>query len=65
MDAKRRAYIHGFAVLIALVILTVAEILLSKTAGALMAIFVIDLFQAGIIANYFMHIARLWSEEAH
>ena len=65
MDAKRQAYLHGFAVLVGLVVLTIAEILLSKTAGALMAIFVIDLFQAGLIANYFMHIARLWSEEAH
>lgn len=65
MDAKQRAYRRGFVVLIGLVILTIAEIVLSRTAGALMAVFVIDLFQAGLIAYYFMHISRLWSEEAH
>ncbi len=63
MDAKRQAYMKGLVVLAGLVVLTIAEILLSRTAGALMAIFVIDLFQAGLIANYFMHISRLWSEE--
>lgn len=63
MDAKQQAYMKGLVVLAGLVVLTIAEILLSRTAGALMAVFVIDLFQAGLIANYFMHIARLWSEE--
>ncbi len=65
MNGKQQAYAKGFVVLIGLVILTIAEIVLSRTAGALMAVFVIDLFQAGLIAHYFMHISRLWSEEAH
>ncbi len=65
MSAKEQAYRRGFFVLIALVVLTIVEMILARTAAAVIAIFVIDIIQAGLIAYYFMHIYRLWSQEAH
>ncbi len=65
MSAKQAAYRKGLYVLIGLVILTIAEVILARTAAAAIAILVIDVIQAGMIAYYFMHIYRLWSQEAH
>ncbi len=65
MSAKEQAYRRGFFVLIVLVVLTIVEVLLANTAAAVIAVLVIDVIQAGLIAYYFMHIYRLWSQEAH
>ncbi len=65
MSEKQQALRRGFWVLVGLVILTIVEVVLSRTAAAVIAILVIDVIQAAMIAYYFMHIYRLWSQEAH
>ncbi len=65
MSEKQQAFRRGFWVLVGLVILTIVEVVLSRTAAAVIAILVIDVIQAAMIAYYFMHIYRLWSQEAH
>lgn len=65
MSEKQQAFRRGFSVLVGLVILTIVEVVLSRTAAAVIAILVIDVIQAAMIAYYFMHIYRLWSQEAH
>ena len=65
MSEKQQAFRRGFWVLVGLVILTIVEVVLSRTSAAVIAILVIDVIQAAMIAYYFMHIYRLWSQEAH
>ncbi len=60
---KAAALRQGVSVLIGLAALTAAEYWISFLETANIALFVIALFKSGLIMQYFMHIAHLWSEE--
>lgn len=63
---KAAAYRQGIYVLIGLAILTILEFIVSgATNGSAPLLFIIALIKTGLIANYFMHIYRLWREESH
>ena len=66
-DKKKAAYRQGVLVFIGLAILTVGEFFVSAaTDGSAVLLFIIALLKAGIIAQFFMHIYRLWrTEEGH
>ncbi len=66
-DKKAAAYRQGVLVFIGLVVLTIAEFFVSAaTDGDAIALFLIAFVKAGVIANFFMHIYRLWrTEEDH
>lgn len=66
-DKKAAAYRQGVWVFIGLAILTVGEFIVSgATNGSAPLLFIIAIAKAGIIANFFMHIYRLWrAEEDH
>ena len=62
---KAAAFRQGIIVLIALAALTIIEYLISISSGSLVFLALIALGKAGLILNYFMHIAILWREETH
>jgi cytochrome c oxidase subunit 4 len=66
-DKKAAAYRQGLMVFIGLAILTIGEFFVSQaTDGSATFLFIIALVKAGLIANFFMHIYRLWrTEEDH
>ena len=66
-DKKAAAYRQGIMVFVGLAILTIAEFFVSAaTDGSATFLLIIALLKAGIIANFFMHIYRLWrTEEDH
>jgi hypothetical protein len=62
-DEKRTAYEMGGNVLLGLTVLTAAEFAFGVRAGSIIALFILAMVKGGMILNYFMHVARLWSEE--
>ncbi|MCP5096850.1 MAG: cytochrome C oxidase subunit IV family protein [Chloroflexi bacterium] len=63
---KANALQSGTAVLIGLAVLTLVEYGVSFLETPTIALFIISLFKAGLIMNYFMHVGLLWSgEENH
>jgi len=66
-DKKTAAYRQGVWVFIGLAILTIVEFYVSSIFnGSAPLLFIIAILKAGIIANFFMHIYRLWrTEEDH
>jgi heme/copper-type cytochrome/quinol oxidase subunit 4 len=64
-EKKAAAFRHGFGVLVALAILTAVEYWISVATGSVVFLFIVALVKAGLILNYFMHMARVWSEETH
>lgn len=68
MESKRAAaYRQGIYVFLGLAVLTIAEFFVSAaTDGSAVLLLIIALVKAGVIANFFMHIYRLWrAEEDH
>lgn len=64
--AKRSAaYRQGFWVLVGLVVLTIVEYLISVYFSSTVLILIINLFKAGLIVQYYMHVSRIWSVEGH
>jgi cytochrome c oxidase subunit IV len=64
--ARRQDYRRGFFVLVGLALLTGLEFLIGTVLdGSTSFLFVIALAKAGLILQYYMHVERLWSEEAH
>jgi len=64
--AKRSAaYRQGALVLVGLAVLTIVEYLVSVYLASVVIILIINLFKAGLIVQYYMHVSRLWSEEGH
>lgn len=53
----------GIAVLLGLAVLTAAEYWISFLETPNIALFVIALFKAGLILQFFMHINGLWADE--
>jgi caa(3)-type oxidase subunit IV len=64
-ENKSAAFRRGFAVLVALAVLTAAEYWISVTTGSAVFLLIVALAKAGLILNYFMHMAKLWREEGH
>jgi hypothetical protein len=62
-DEKTTAFELGGTVLLGLGVLTAAEYAFGVRAGSIVALFIVALVKGGMILNYFMHVARLWSEE--
>jgi hypothetical protein len=65
LTRRSAAYRLGFLVLAALAVLTVVEYLVGVTWSSITLLLVLGLFKAGLIVQYFMHVARVWSEEEH
>jgi len=64
--AKRSAaYRQGLLVLAGLAVLTIVEYLIGVYLPSTVLILIFDLFKAGLIVQYYMHVSRLWSEEGH
>ena len=65
-DEKTGTYELGGTVLLGLAVLTAAEFAFGGRAFSIVALFIIAMIKGGMILNYFMHVARLWSsEESH
>lgn len=62
-EKKKAAFRLGVMVLIGLAALTGLEFWIALFDNVLVWLFIIALFKAGMIVQYFMHIASLWSEE--
>jgi hypothetical protein len=66
MDSNRKAaYRRGFYVLVGLAVLTAVEFgvaLLFEGSAALL--FILALAKAGAIIQYYMHLDKVWGEEA-
>jgi cytochrome c oxidase subunit 4 len=60
---KAAAFRLGLIILLGLAVLTAVEYAVSFLDAALIALFIIALFKAGLILEYFMHLSSLWSEE--
>lgn len=64
-DAKAAAYRRGMYVFVALVILTIIEYFVGVALNSAVLLFILALLKAALIVQFFMHIYRLWREEAH
>jgi cytochrome c oxidase subunit 4 len=62
---RSAAYRLGLFVLIGLAVLTAIEFFVAVTLHSVVLLFIIALIKAGLILQYFMHVTRVWSEEAH
>lgn len=62
---RSAAYRLGGLVLIGLAVLTGVEYAIGLFLPSLVLLFIMGLFKAGLILQYFMHVASLWSEEGH
>lgn len=62
-DKKSEAYELGGTVLLGLAVLTAAEYAVGARTASVVLLFIIALLKGGMILNYFMHGARLFSEE--
>lgn len=51
-------------VALALGVLTILEAVLAPLGSAIL-MFIIAFIKAGLVVNFFMHISRLWREDAH
>ena len=67
MDSKlKAAYRQGIVIFAILAVLTIGEAwLASVTDGSAALLFIVAIAKTYLIVNYFMHIARIWSEEEH
>lgn len=64
-EKKTAAFRRGFAVLAALAVLTGLEYWISVNTGSTVFLLIVALAKAGLILDYFMHVAKLWGEETH
>lgn len=64
-ETKAGVYRTGFNVFIALAVLTIVEYFVGVTLNSAVLLFILALFKAALIINWFMHIYRLWREEGH
>lgn len=67
MEQKKKTVFRlGVMVLIGLAVLTVIEYYVSFIpTSAILLLFVIAIMKGWAILRYFMHVAALWTEEAH
>ena len=64
-EEKNAAYELGGTVLLGLGVLTAAEYAFGVQGAGVVLMFIIAMIKGGMILNYFMHGASLWSEEGH
>lgn len=64
-DGKAAAFRQIYIVFVVLVVLTVAEFVVSATIGSTVLLLLIALAKSALIVQFFMHIYRLWREEDH
>jgi hypothetical protein len=66
LRARRAAvYRLGAVVLLGLGVLTAVELWVANVLGSTVILLLLGMFKAGLILQYFMHVRRLWTEEAH
>ena len=64
--SRKAAYRQGILVLIGLAVLTAAEFAVATLLdGSVALLFILILAKAGVIIQYYMHLNRVWGEEAH
>jgi cytochrome c oxidase subunit 4 len=64
-QTKGSAYRQILLVFVVLAVLTVIEFIVSTTIGSAVFLILIALAKAALIAQFFMHIYRLWRPEEH
>lgn len=64
-NQKAADYRQIYVIFLILVVLTVAEFIVSTTFGSAVLLLLIALAKAALIVQFFMHIYRLWREESH
>lgn len=62
-DRKAAAFRASVTVGLVLAILTVVEYFAAIYTGSTVALFLLALFKAVAVLNYFMHVSRLWRQE--
>lgn len=62
---KAAAYRLGVVTLLILGVLTIVEFVVAIYLGSTVLLLIIALIKAAVIVQNFMHISRLWNEEAH
>jgi len=66
LASRKAAYRRGIYVLIGLAVLTAAEFAVASLLdGSVGLLFILILAKAGVIIQYYMHLNRVWGEEAH
>ena len=64
-ELKAAAYRRGVYVFVALFVLTIIEYFVGVYLNSAVLLFILALLKAAAIVQYFMHVYRLWREEAH
>jgi len=64
-DRKAADFRQIYVIFLILVVLTVAEFVVSTTIGSTVLLMLIALAKSALIIHFFMHIYRLWREEQH
>lgn len=66
MDKLKAAQKTGLIIFAVLMVLTIVEYVVGAVENpSVVLLFIIGLVKAALIVQFFMHIARLWSEESH
>lgn len=65
MNRETRAAAYGRSAIVALVlaVLTIAEYYAALHFNSTVVLFLLALFKAVAVLNYFMHVSRLWTQE--
>ena len=65
-EKRKAAYMTNNYVFLVLALLTIAEFFIASWSdGSAALLFIVAILKTALIANYFMHIYRVWREEAH
>jgi caa(3)-type oxidase subunit IV len=64
-DRKAADFRQIYTIFLILVVLTVAEFIVSITLQSAVLLMLIALAKAALIVHFFMHLYRLWREEEH
>ena len=65
-DKKAAAYRTGMQVFVGLLVLTAVEYYFGiQENPSTVILFILALIKSALIVNFFMHVYRLWREEAH
>lgn len=65
MEDKNRAYALIRNIFLVLLVLSLVEIAVALYVQSTVLLMIIALIKAGLVIYYFMHIYRLWRQEAH
>ena len=64
-DRKAADFRQIYTIFLILVVLTIAEFIVSITLESAVLLVLIALAKAALIVHFFMHLYRLWREEEH